>query len=350
MRSFAWMFVTVALTGCATRTAMNEIDPIFRDYSGNVPGASVIVLRGDDVVFRRSYGLANLEERTAATPATHYRLASVTKQFTAAAVLTLAGQRKLTLDDSIRRWLPSLPPYADAITIRHLLTHSSGLIDYEDVMPSTTTVPLRDADVLRLLERQTTTVFPPGSSYRYSNSGYALLALIVEKASGKRFADFLHDEIFAPLGMTTTVAHEEGVSTVVNRAYGYSREGASWRRTDQSLTSAVLGDGGIYTSVDDLVHWLHALDQGRFAEAAVPRVMTDQKGVQYGYGWRIGEREGRPVVTHTGESIGFRNAVVRFPDEKLSVVVLTNRNEGEPYELAMRVANAARAFPVPARR
>lgn len=350
MRSFASLIVIAALTGCATQTTMNEIDPIFRDYVGSVPGASVIVLRGDDVVFRKAYGFANLEERAAATPATHYRLASLTKQFTAAAILTLADQRKLTLDDPVRRWLPSLPSHAGAITIRQLLTHSSGLIDYEELIPPSTTVQLSDADVLRLLETQSTTYFPPGSSYRYSNSGYALLALIVEKASGRRFADFLQEQIFSPLGMTTTVAHEQGVSTVVNRAYGYSRDGNSWRRTDQSLTSAVLGDGGIYTSVDELVNWLRALDRGRFAEASVPRVTTEKKDVRYGYGWRISEHDGRRIVTHTGESIGFRNAVVRFPDEKLSVVVLTNRDEGEPYELALRVATAARAFPVPVRR
>ncbi len=338
MRSFASLIVIAALTGCGTQSHMNDIDAIFRDYTGDVPGASVIVVRGDHVVFRKSFGLANVEERIATTPDTHYRLASVTKQFTAAAILTLAGQNKLSLDDSVRRWLPSLPPYADAITIRHLLTHRSGLIDYEDVMPSTTTVQLKDADVLLLLETQSTTYFPPGSSYRYSNSGYSLLALIVEKSSGKRFADFLREQIFTPLGMTTTVAHEEGVSKVVNRAYGYSRAVSSWHRTDQSLTSAVLGDGGIYTSVDQLVPWLHALDQGRFAEASVPRTITDKKGVSYGFGWRISEHDGRRMVWHTGESIGFRNAVVRFPDEKLSVVVLTNRDEGEPYELAIRVA------------
>ena len=338
MRTLATLIVIAALISCGTQSQMNDIDAIFRDYTGNVPGASVIVVRGDDVVFRKSFGLANLEDQIAATPDTHFRLASVTKQFTAAAILTLAGQGRLSLDDSVRRWLPSLPPVTDAITVRHLLTHTSGLIDYEDVMPSTTTVPLRDADVLRLLETQSTTSFPPGSRYRYSNSGYSLLALVVEKSSGQHFADFLREQIFTPLGMTTTVAHQEGVSTVVNRAFGYSRDASSWHRTDQSLTSAVLGDGGIYTSVDQLVPWLHALDQGRFAEASVPRTMTDKKGVRYGFGWRISQHDGRRIVSHTGESIGFRNAVVRFPDEKLSVVVLTNRNEGEPYELAMRVA------------
>jgi CubicO group peptidase (beta-lactamase class C family) len=316
-----------------------NFDSLLHDYAGDVPGASVIVIRRGKVMFRKAYGMADLETHIAAASGTHYRLASVTKQFTAAAILTLADQKKLSIDDPVRRWLPSLPPHADAITIRHLLTHTSGLIDYEDLIPSGTTVQLKDADVLRLLEKQTATYFAPGTSYRYSNSGYALLAMIVEKASGQRFADFLRDRIFAPLGMKTTVAHEDGISTVLHRAYGYSREGEGWKRTDQSLTSAVLGDGGIYTSVDELVKWIRALESGRFAEAWVPRVDTDVKGVRYGFGWRIGEHDGRRVVSHTGESIGFRNALVRFPDEHLAIIVLTNRNEGKPYEIAMKIAD-----------
>ena len=132
-----------------------------RDYTGDVPGASVIVVRGDRVILRKSYGLANLEEHTAAAPATHYRLASVTKQFTAAAVLRLVEQKKLSLDDSIRRWLPSLPAHTDGITIRHLLTHTSGLIDYEDVIPDGMQRQLKDADVLRLLETQQSGTLPP---------------------------------------------------------------------------------------------------------------------------------------------------------------------------------------------
>lgn len=315
-----------------------EIDALMRDYSGDVPGASVVVVRGDRVVFQRSYGMANREEPTAATAQTHYRLASVTKQFTAAAILTLVERGRLSLDDSIRKYLPSLPAYADAITIRQLLTHTSGLIDYEDIMPEGTTRQVKDVDVLRLLEAEHPTYFAPGTSYRYSNTGYAFLALIVERASGQTFADFLRANIFVPLGMATTVAHEEGVSTVGHRAYGYSRNENSWTRTDQSTTSAVLGDGGIYTSVEELVHWLRALNRGKFAEATVPRVDTDKRGTRYGFGWRIADS----VVSHTGETRGFRNALVRFPEEKLSVVVLTNRNEGQPYDTAMKIAGRFR--------
>ena len=336
---------------------MNSIDALMRDYSGDVPGASVLVVLNGEVAFRKSYGMANLEERIAAIPATNYRLASVTKQFTAASILILG----IPLDDPITKYLviPSradgegspprrgslaslgmtLPAYMNAITVRHLLTHTSGLIDYEDLIPAGTTRQVKDADVLDLLSKQSTTYFPPGTQYRYSNGGYSLLSLIVERVSGQRFADFLHTKIFEPAGMKNSVAFEEGISTVSNRAYGYSREKSGWSRTDQSLTSAVLGDGGIYTSIDDLVHWIAWLEAGRFDRALVPATPTDDPGVKYGFGWRISDHGGRTYVWHSGETIGFRNAIVRFPAQHLAVVVLTNRNDGEPRQTALRIAD-----------
>ncbi|MEO7502480.1 MAG: serine hydrolase domain-containing protein, partial [Gemmatimonadaceae bacterium] len=183
----------VILTACATtgRPSMDEIDVLMKRYTGDVPGASLLVVRGENRNIWRSYGLSNLEDRITATSNTNYRLASVTKQFTAAAILLLAEDGKLSLDDRVKKWLPSLPPEVDPVTIEHLLTHTSGIVDYEDVMAPGTTAQLHDADVLRLLESQDSTYFKPGSGYRYSNSGYALLALIVERASGKPFATFL---------------------------------------------------------------------------------------------------------------------------------------------------------------
>lgn len=314
---------------------MESIDALMRDYSGNGPGASVLVVRDGKAVVRQSYGMANLEEHIAAAPKTNFRLASVTKQFTAASILLL----NIPVDDSIRKYLPELPAYADAITVKHLLTHTSGLIDYEDLIPAGTTKQVHDTDVLHMLATQSTTYFPPGTKYRYSNSGYSLLSLIVARVSSQSFADFLRTNIFEPAGMKNSVAFEEGISTVSNRAYGYSREGRGWKRTDQSLTSAVLGDGGIYTSIDDLVHWVAWLDAGKFDRALIPQTKTDDPGIQYGFGWRISEHAGRQYVWHTGETIGFRNAIVRFPSEHLAVVVLTNRNEGEPHDIAMKIAD-----------
>jgi CubicO group peptidase (beta-lactamase class C family) len=320
----------------------DDIDQLMSGYRGEVPGASVLVVQDGQPVFRRSYGLANLEEGIAATPATNYRLASITKQFTAACILLLAEDGKLTLDDPVKRWLPSLPAAADAVTLRHLLSHTSGLIDYEDVMPQNITGQLHDTDVLRILEKQDRGYFAPGSRYRYSNSGYALLALVVGRASGQDFASFLRQRIFRPLGMDDTVALEEGRSNVVRRAYGYSKIDNRWVRTDQSPTSAVLGDGGIYSSIEDLIKWDAALYDDRLLKqsslklAFSPATSTSEPDVPfYGFGWRINGE----TLWHSGESIGFRNVVVRYPRQRLSVIVLTNRNDPEPYKTALTIAS-----------
>ena len=347
--------------------AAPNIDDLMRPYTGAVPSASVLVLRDGVPVLRGSYGLANLEEKIAATPQTNYRLASMTKQFTASAILLLAEDGKLSLDDRARQWLPTLPMVADAITIRNLLTHSGGLIDYEDIMPESPAVPatpasssalpptsaeviddpskqLRDLDVLHLLEKTDHLYFAPGTSYRYSNGGYSMLALIVEKASGKTFQDFLHERIFQPLAMHDTLAYVREGPPVPRRAYGYAFEKGKWVRTDQSLTSAVLGDGGVYSSIDDLAKWdAAAYDDRLLSEASrrlafTPWTKTDDPAVRYGFGIRLtGDTQ-----WHSGETIGFRNVMVRWPQQHLTVVVLTNRDDPEPYRLALKIAERFR--------
>jgi CubicO group peptidase (beta-lactamase class C family) len=358
----------IALAGCAgegtqARTQPN-VDDLLRAYNGNVPSASVLVLKDGVPLLRRSYGLANLEEKTAATPQTNYRLASITKQFTASAILLLVQDGKLALDDRIRTWLPTLPETDDAITIRHLLTHTGGLIDYEDIMPQSPASPpapasasalpptsdevvddprlqLRDIDVLHLLEKERHLYFAPGTNYRYSNGGYSMLALIVERASGKRFQDFLRERIFEPLGMHDTLAYVAEGPPVPHRAYGYTETDGTWRRTDQSLTSAVLGDGGIYSSIDDLAKWDAAAYDNRLlsdasrALAFTAWTKTDDANVQYGFGIRLtGDTQ-----WHSGETIGFRNVIVRWPQRHFTVIVLTNRDDPEPYRLALRIAD-----------
>jgi CubicO group peptidase (beta-lactamase class C family) len=318
----------------------SNVDALMRNYTGDVPGAAVLVLRDGQPIVRAGYGLADLETDAPATPETNYRLASVTKQFTAASILLLAEDGRLELDDRIRKWLPSLPQAVETVTIRQLLTHTSGLIDYEDVIPEIFPAQAHDADILRLLEMQDRTYFRPGTGYRYSNSGYVLLALTVERASGKTFATFLRERIFQPLDMNNTVAYEEGISTVSHRAFGYTEQAGRWNRTDQDQTSAVLGDGGIYSSIDDLAKWDAALYDGRLLDpsslraAFTPATQTDNPEIEYGYGWRItGE-----TLWHSGETVGFRNVIVRYPKRHMTVVVLTNRNEPEPYQLALEIA------------
>ena len=321
------------------------IDALFADYARpNAPGASVVVIRDGKALYRRAYGLADVEAHTAATAATNYRLASVTKQFTAMSILILAERGKLFLDDPLSKFFPDYPAYGKSITVRQLLTHTSGLLEYEDLIPASRTAQVKDRDVLDLLKHQDHTYFAPGSSWRYSNTGYAHLAMIVEKISGMTFAAFLKQNIFDPLHMSQTVAFEDGVSTVANRAFGYSQRGAAFERTDQSLTSAVLGDGGIYSSIDDLFRWDQALYTTQLVRADTLQqaftsvLLTNGKPTNYGFGWEIGEFQGIKTVRHGGSTIGFRTNILRIPDRKFTVIVLANRNEAKPAEIADRIA------------
>lgn len=340
-----WLPVNHAAAAEITEPQRAVIEQQMQRYQGQIPGAALLVLKEGQPLVSRGFGLANVEEGIAVTPQTNFRLASISKQFTAASILLLMEDGKLHLDDPVKHWLPSLPKAADAITLRHLLSHTSGLIDYEDVMPAQLQGQLHDIDVLHILEGQDRTYFAPGSAYRYSNSGYALLALIVGKASGQDFASFLRQRIFLPLGMADTVALEEGRSRVSHRAYGYTETDGRWQRTDQSSTSAVLGDGGIYSSLTDLARWDAALYDERLLKASSlklafsPATRTDEPHVPYyGFGWRIDGDS----VWHSGESIGFRNVILRYPKEKLTVLLLSNRNDPEPYATASAIAEAFR--------
>ena len=345
MRGRLLPLLLLALAACATRrpTLQDDIDHMMARYDGRVPGASLLVLQDGMQRIHRAYGYADLERGIRAGTATNYRLASVSKQFTAAAILLLARDGVLTLDDPVRRWLPELPPATARVTLRQLLTHTGGLVDYEDLMPADMQGQLADADVLALLSHADRTLFPPGSVYRYSNSGYVLLGLVVERASGEGLAAFLKQRIFDPLGMAHTLLYEAGRGPeVTDRAYGYSVVDGRWTRTDQSPTSATRGDGGIYSSIDDLARWDAALYDDRLLDASsralafTPhvRVTGEPYTADYGFGWRItGE-----TVWHSGESIGFRNVIVRYPRRHLTVVLLTNRNDPEPYALALGIA------------
>lgn len=313
---------------------MSLIDILFDDFNRpDVPGAAVLVARDGEVRLARGYGLANLETRAPCAPETNFRLASVTKQFTALCVLLLAARGKLSLDDELPRFFPGF----HRVTIRQLLTHTSGLPDYEELIPADTTAPVKDRDVLELLRGRERTYFPPGARFRYSNSGYALLALVVEAVSGMTFAEFLRRHVFAPLQMNNTVAYEAGVSDVPRRAMGYTRRGDVFELTDQSLTSAVLGDGGIYSSVADLFKWDQALYTEKLIGQSWLRQAFTDWGHGYGFGWFV--EAGR--LWHHGETCGFTTRIERFPDKRLSVIILANRREAQLSGIARKLANFA---------
>ena len=321
-------------------TDQYKLAEIFADYVGNdVPGAAVLVIQDGQKELKGTFGIANLDAREPVGSNTNFRLASVTKQFTAMCILMLVDRDSLRLDDRLGGIFPDFPPFADRITIMHLLQHTSGLLDYEDFVPSDSPEQVSDSDVLDILIATDSTYFEPGVEFRYSNSGYAVLALIVEKYSGQTFAEFLKQNIFDPLGMQNTVAFQNGISTVPNRAFGYTVTDEVVENTDQSPTSAVLGDGGIYSSLDDLYRWDQALYTDTLVSADLLAKAFTPNLENYGFGWRVDEYKGRRRCHHSGGTSGFRNFIQRFPDERMTIIVLTNRAEPDVQPLAERVAD-----------
>jgi CubicO group peptidase (beta-lactamase class C family) len=247
-------------------------------------------------------------------------MASVTKQFTAMAILLLEKKGALSVDDPIGRWLPELPAQVGkTILIRHLLTHSSGLLDYENLIPEAQTVQLLDADVLRLLSTHDSTLFTPGSRFRYSNSGFCLLALIVQRAGHTTFPEYIKTNIFLPLHMDSSAVYIPG-AYIPRRAMGHP--------IDQSVTSATKGDGGVYTSISDYEKWLRSLQQNQLINlpATLKRLrfpIAGNPGNFYAAGWF--ETLGPPLLLfHSGSTCGFNNYIVQLPADELSIVFFSN--------------------------
>ncbi len=318
-------------------------EALFSAYEGTHPGASVVVIKDGKVVYDKSFGLANIEGNEKASSQTNYRLASITKQFTAMGILLLEKKGSLKVDDPVTKYLPELSEVASKVTLKHLLTHTSGLPEYSTLRPDSDTTQIVDKDVLRLVTKAKPETFvAPGKRYKYNNTGYALLALVIERTSKLSYAEFLKRNIFTPLGMTQTMVFD-AKAKIPNRAFGYSGADDSFTRKDQDRDTTVLGDGGVYSSTQDLVRWIDALDNRtliapkRLAEACSPMVQTDNPAVRYGFGWRITEEKGERVVFHTGTTSGFKNSLLWVPSKKLAVIVLTNRRQGDPLALSYMV-------------
>jgi CubicO group peptidase (beta-lactamase class C family) len=341
------------------------IDAIFAPLAdAKAPGAAVLVLKGGRPFYERAFGVRDLKSAAKISDGTGFRLASMTKQFTAMAVMLLVHDRKLRYEDRLTDIFPDFPEYGREITIRHLLTHTSGLPDYEELMDNTWTPThqIQDQDVLDLLKRQKKGKFAPGASWSYSNSGYVVLGLIVAKIGAEPFGDFLHRRIFEPLHMKHTLAFVNGLNAVPSRALGHSRKDGAFIQTDQSSTSATLGDGGIYSNVNDLSKWDEALRKNsllsksemapalapiQLANGALPNWplepnednLAPGKPVSYGFGWYLDPYKGRPRMWHSGSTIGFRTVIERFTDEDLTILILANRTDLDVSRLALQVAD-----------
>lgn len=369
----AGLIVIVAFGLTVARGSVSsEVDSIFGSLiQQNEPGAAVLVRERGRTIFKRGYGVRDLRTRRRIDATTNFRLASVSKQFTAMAIMLLVHDRKLQYDSKLTEIFPDFPAYGQAITIRHLLTHTSGLPDYEDLMeaagpiakePWNVTHQIQDLEVLDLLKRQSAGIFAPGTSWSYSNSGYVLLGLIVAKISGEPFASFLQKRVFAPLHMNNTVVRVKGQADVRNRAFGHTQRASGFTEGDQSATSATLGDGGVYSNIEDLAKWDAALEthallsEAEMAPALMPCTLANGreatwpakpgednlgpgKPVKYGFGWFLDPWKGHQRMWHFGSTAGFRTAIERFPAVGVTVVVLCNRTDLDAGKLALQVAD-----------
>jgi CubicO group peptidase (beta-lactamase class C family) len=308
----------------------------------HIPGLSVAIVRDGQLVFARGYGYANLEHRVPATDSTVYQSGSLGKQFTAALVLQLADSGRFSLEDPIRRWLPEGPPRWDSVTVRHLLTHTSGIPDYTDSV-----VDLHreyTEDQLIQVAAGLPPIFAPGARWSYSNTGYVLLGAIIRRVTGRFYGDLLRERIFTPLGMRTARIISEA-DLVPNRSDGYRLAGDTIKHQEWVSPSLnTTADGSLYLTVRDLARWAMALDQGQGLTAAdrlqawTPVRLNDGGTFPYGFGWMLDPVRGRPSIAHTGSWQGFRTSIARYPDARLTVIVLANSAEARPEAIGLAVA------------
>ena len=337
----------VLLLACCTASAgerERKVDEIFKPFTGvGSPGCAVGVLENGQTALARGYGLADLEHNLPLTPASRFYMASVSKQFTAMAALLAAQDHKLSLDDSVRKYIPELPAYTSGITLRRMLDHTAGLRDYLGLWSLkgfTNESVLRDGPTLSLVARQKALDFEPGSAHSYSNTGYFLMSVVIHRATGKTLGEYTQEKILAPLGMAATRFQDDHSRPVPDRAHGYRQTPGGWRTADVNFD--MVGSGGLYSNIDDMLKWAQNFEESKIGGALLTALQTPGKS-------DIGRRDsgrvrawhhapmrgGVTVVSHSGGATGYTTHFMRIPEKKLSVITLCNGTQG-----AARLAEA----------
>jgi CubicO group peptidase (beta-lactamase class C family) len=325
------------------------VDEVFEDLTASgSPGCALGVYRNGQMIYAKGYGLANVEERVPITPKSVFDIGSTSKQFTAASILLLEKQGKLSVNDDVRKYLPELPDYGNKITILNLLNHTSGLRDYLTLMELAgipTDSVTTDEDALALIARQRALNFAPGSEWLYSNTGFFLLSTIVKRVSGKKLREFAGENIFTPLGMTQTQFRDSHTSLIANRALAYD---ANEKRGGYTLNVSYFeqtGDGAVHTSVEDLLKWDENFYTGQIggkiflAELQEHGKLNNGKVLDYAKGLNVAEYRGLHTVRHGGSWGGYRAELLRFPDQHFSVACLCNVGNANPERRANEVAD-----------
>jgi CubicO group peptidase (beta-lactamase class C family) len=357
LRVVLWLIVGVfagaVVNGCAasgkriSRAQVADIEKLLQAHTNRAtPGCAIAIIKDGEIIYERGYGCANLQYGTPITPLTVFNVASAAKQFTAMSILLLAKDGKISLDDEVRKYVREVPDYGKVITLRHLMHHTSGLRNYEDLIDM---AAWRPEDVhtrehmLHIISRQKELNFAPGERYLYCNTGYILLAEIVARVSGQSFREFTDRNIFKPLGMTNTHFHDSHTFIVTNGAASYSSDGSGSFR-NAFMNSSVVGGGGLYSTARDLIKWLKNFDDGRVGGRDVLKqmhergVLNNGKTISYGGGLSIDRYKGVEIVGHGGGTAGWRSDTIRFPSQGVGLVLLGNVDTVDNYELPRRIA------------
>jgi CubicO group peptidase (beta-lactamase class C family) len=347
--SYALAVAVSATPASAQRNPARSVDSLFAQWNKTgSPGCAVGVIQDGRWILQAGYGTANLSTGAPITPDTRFYMGSVSKQFAAASIALAVKQGKLSLDDSIRRWIPELPAYAQAVTVRNLIHHTSGVRDYlmllalnghiGDVHP--------DSAVLQLLARQAAVDFAPGSEYSYSNSGYFLLSVILKRATGKSLREFAEQNVFGPLGMKNSYFYDDHTKPHPPGplAMGYSPKDGGFEPALYTNFEQV-ADGGLYSTLNDLLAWDQNFYQPKVGDRAfldliqTPAKLNDGRPLDYAFGLMVRDYGGLRSVVHGGSFMGYRTAIQRFPDQHWSAVILCNLYTMNPEALALRIAD-----------
>jgi CubicO group peptidase (beta-lactamase class C family) len=345
----AAMLVAASASAQTARDSLaTRVDALFADVNNTAsPGCALGVIRGGALVYARGYGIANLDEDIALSPSSTFYIASTSKQFTAASILLLAAEGKLSLDDDVRKYIPELPDYGTPITIRNLLNHTSGIRDYLGLLAlgaGRAENVMSDDDIIALITRQKALNFKPGSEYSYSNSGYFLLGQIVKRVTGTSLAAYAEARVFRPLGMIHTHFHDNHLETIHRRVIGYDQARSGFA-IDYYGNFQGVGDGGLWTTVEDLALWDRNFynpvvgGPALLQQQLVRGRLTNGDTLTYASGLILGRYRGLATVSHGGAFMGYRTELLRFPAQRFSVICLCNLSRMNPSALAKKVAD-----------
>jgi CubicO group peptidase (beta-lactamase class C family) len=347
--------VTILLLGFFLRLALaaddtqQRVDQIFSAYNrANSPGCALGVIRDGGFIYRTAYGAASLELNVPLSPASVFYMGSVSKQFTAASVVLAAEQEFISLDDNVRKYIPELPDYGQTITLRQMLHHTSGLKDFLTLLSYSGLDPASihsDNEIIDLIAHQKSLNNRPGGEYIYSNTNYFLLGEVVKRATGKPLAEFASENIFRPLGMAHTRYYDDHTVILPGRVSAYDQGAGATFLVDWSTSYDIIGAGGLMSNLDDLLLWdrnfyANKLGKGTLLkELQTPGVLNNGKQISYGLGLELGTYRGLRIVEHDGALYGYRTAILRFPEQRFTVVCLCNLSSTATSNLSRKVAD-----------